>query len=66
MWWFFPQKAREDPSVKELTQGIDEQTGKLKIAIDKLDIEVISMKKERREMDEMLDEAISLVSRRKR
>lgn len=66
MWWFFPQKAKEDPSVKELTDGIAEETGKLKEAIDILDGEVSSMKRERKEMDDMLDQAIALVSRKKR
>lgn len=66
MSWFFPKKAKEDPSVKELTQGIEEQSEKLKTAISDLDNEVSSMKKERKEMDDMLDQAISLVSRKKK
>lgn len=66
MMWLFPKKAKEDQSVKELTEGIAKQTGKLQKAITNLDSEVASMKKERQEMDAMLDEAVSLVSRKRK
>lgn len=42
------------------------ETEKLRNAINTLDSEVSSMKEERKEMDDMLDQAISLVSRKRK
>lgn len=66
MSWFFLKKTRQDPSVKELTDEIEMETEKLRNAINTLDSEVSSMKEERKEMDDMLDQAISLVSRKRK
>lgn len=63
---FMPEKAKEDPTVQEISAGIVTETKKLKKAIGDLDKEVASMSMERVAMNNMLDQAVALVARNKK
>lgn len=60
-----PEKVKNDSSVTDITDKIARATGKLETAIHDLDDEVTGMKTEREAMTEMLNEAVSIVRRKK-
>lgn len=63
--WLVPKRHKDDPTIAEITQGIAKEAVKLESAIVTLDEEVVSMQKQRIAMNNMLDQALEIVAKKK-